>query len=127
MVVGTVAYLAPEAAFGMDGVDARSDLYALGLVLYLMLAGRPPWDSVDDAALFAHQRFTPPPPFAAPTPERDLAALWSPLLDNLNPNSIVARHALRYPLALAVVFWLFPKPFGYWTPLTVTVALKPYV
>ena len=72
---------------------------------------------------------TPPPLFAAPTPGRDLAALWSPLLDNLNPNSIVARHALRYALALAaavVVFWLFPKPFGYWTPLTVTVVLKPY-
>ena len=70
-----------------------------------------------------------PPPFAAPTSERRLAALWSPLLDNLNPNSTVARHALRYALALAaavVVFWLFPKPFGYWTPLTVTVVLKPF-
>ena len=70
-----------------------------------------------------------PPPFAAQASGRDLAALWSPLLDNLNPNSIVARHALRYALALAaavVVFWLFPKPFGYWTPLTVTVVLKPY-
>ncbi len=70
-----------------------------------------------------------PLPFAAPTSERLLAALWSPLLDNLNPNSTVARHALRYALALAagvVVFWLFPKPFGCWTPLTVTAVLKPY-
>ena len=53
----------------------------------------------------------------------------SPLLDNLDPHSVVARHAVRYALALAaalVVFWLFPKPFGYWTPLTVTVVLKPY-
>src|SRR6201999_3992882 len=33
-VFGTIAYLAPEAALGMDTVDARADLYALGLVLY---------------------------------------------------------------------------------------------
>jgi len=70
-----------------------------------------------------------PPPLAPPASNRGGVGLWSPLIDNLNPNSIVARHALRYALALAasvVVFWLFPKPFGYWTPLTVTVVLKPY-
>ncbi len=43
-VFGTIAYLAPEAALGMDSVDVRADLYALGLVLYEMLAGRHPFD-----------------------------------------------------------------------------------
>jgi uncharacterized membrane protein YccC len=72
------------------------------------------------------------PPLAPGTPEtagsRFLAVL-SPVLANLDLNSVVARHALRFAVvtSLAVlVFWVFPKPFGYWVPLTVTVVLKPY-
>ncbi len=71
----------------------------------------------------------PPPLSATGAQELDFAAFWSPLRANLDPNSIIARHALRYALALAaavLVFRLFPAPFGYWTPLTVTVVLKPY-
>ncbi len=58
-----------------------------------------------------------------------LAALLAPLAACLDPNSVVARHALRFGVVagLAVVIvWFFPPPFGYWIPLTVTVALKPY-
>jgi eukaryotic-like serine/threonine-protein kinase len=61
MVVGTVAYLSPEARFGMDHVDARSDLYALGIMLYEMLSGARPFDCDDTAEMLRMHALTPPP------------------------------------------------------------------
>jgi hypothetical protein len=72
VVMGTLAYLAPEAARGMDAVDARADLYALGVMLYEMLAGRRPFDGVADgldmADAFRKQCQEPPPAIAVRSP-----------------------------------------------------------
>ena len=58
-----------------------------------------------------------------------LTRALAPLVHNLNWNAVVARHALRFAVVTSVavmVLWVFPGPFGYWVPLTVTVVLKPY-
>jgi serine/threonine-protein kinase len=61
VIFGTIEYLAPEAAFGMELVDARADLYALGVILYEMLSAKHPFDAKTDAELFAKQRHAPAP------------------------------------------------------------------
>ncbi|KYG09735.1 protein kinase, partial [Sorangium cellulosum] len=84
MVFGTLAYMAPEAAQGMEHVDERSDLYALGLILYEMLAGKHPFDSIVPVELFRDQCETAPPPLRLRAPgvavTRELEALVMRLL-----------------------------------------------
>jgi serine/threonine-protein kinase len=59
-VVGTPIYLAPEVACG-ECATPRSDLYSLGVVLYEMLAGRPPFTGKVQELFAAHLTKTPPP------------------------------------------------------------------
>ncbi len=61
-VLGTAAYLSPEQAQGRR-VDARSDLYALGVVLYELLTGQVPFTGDTPVAVaLQHVRATPTPP-----------------------------------------------------------------
>jgi eukaryotic-like serine/threonine-protein kinase len=61
-VIGTAQYLSPEQARG-DSVDARSDVYSLGCVLYEMLTGEPPFVGDSPVAVaYQHVREDPVPP-----------------------------------------------------------------
>jgi serine/threonine protein kinase/tetratricopeptide (TPR) repeat protein len=60
-IIGTVAYMSPEQIEGGD-IDARSDLFAFGVVLYEMVAGRHPWPRKSTLEiLFAILHDEPPP------------------------------------------------------------------
>jgi serine/threonine-protein kinase len=61
VLLGTPEYMAPEQALGMD-VDARADIYSLGLVLYEMLTGTPPFHADTFGKLLVQIANEPPPP-----------------------------------------------------------------
>jgi eukaryotic-like serine/threonine-protein kinase len=67
-VFGTPAYMSPEQALGEDGIDARTDVWALGVVLYEMLTGRLPFEAETYPALLPKIIEQPYPPLPATVP-----------------------------------------------------------
>lgn len=118
VVMGTVAYMAPETALGMGSVQARADLYSVGIILYEMLAGMHPFEAVEPQKLFAAHCSLPVPSFATRNPSvkvpADLESIVMRLLEK-DPSA-------RYPDADSLVAAL--DAFKMRVALTGTVSLK---
>jgi serine/threonine protein kinase/tetratricopeptide (TPR) repeat protein len=89
---GTPFYMAPEQYFGDDAVGPWTDLYALGVMLYEMLAGQPPITGANVAELF-QKKILGVPPFQARTGVRTTPELEELLRELLEP---APRRRLRF-------------------------------
>ncbi|HEU0033194.1 MAG TPA: protein kinase [Kofleriaceae bacterium] len=91
-VVGTAAYMPPEQA-NAEPVDERADVYALGAILYHLLAGKPPYRATGSEELLRAVKAGPPPAIeqVAPTTPRDLVSIVD--------KAMARSPAARYPSA----------------------------
>src|SRR4051794_6864424 len=71
IVCGTPDYMAPEQGRG-DAIDARSDLYACGVILYQLLTGRLPFEAESPTQVVLMHLSLPPPDPSTVAPDRDL-------------------------------------------------------
>ncbi len=97
-VLGTPAYMSFEQASGMksEDLDARSDIYSLGVVVYEMLMGRVPFDSETPMGYVRKHLIEEPPPFRSVQPDLPV----SPELEKVVLKSLAKERDQRYSSAL---------------------------
>jgi eukaryotic-like serine/threonine-protein kinase len=101
VVIGTPAYMSPEQAAGDRQVDARSDIYSLGCVLYEMLAGEPPFTAPTAQAMLVKRLSDPVPSVRHARPsvpehvEQALLKALAPVVADRHANAAEFARALQ--------------------------------
>jgi serine/threonine-protein kinase len=97
-VFGTPAYMSPEQAKA-EAVDARSDVYAAGVVLFQLLAGRLPYAGDTYEQVMKAHVFDPVPSLVKARPDLKFASLVQPIIE----RALAKKPATRFPDAAAML------------------------
>lgn len=131
--IGTPCYMSPEQVIGTEPVDARTDVYAAGVVLYEVVTGNPPFTGTNGfAVMLAHRNTAPVPPIEAnpaisPALNRVILKALEKEPSNRYRNAAELFRALEEavaPLAhsSAALEPAAPSPFGRWRWAAVAAA-----
>jgi CheY-like chemotaxis protein len=129
MVMGTPAYMSPEHARGA-GVDHRSDIYAVGCLMFEALTGRPPFLADNfNALLYQIQQGTPT---SLESLRPDVSATFVAVVDKALSKELDARFQSARTMADVVSHWVTPAPASSRSapessPMTFAPTLKPAV
>jgi len=96
-IVGTPLYMSPEQALGRHDVDARADIYGMGVVLFQMLTGNPPFEGDDSQEIVTRHLHQPVP---VSTLSRERVPPW---LAAVIVRCLAKHPDERYPSARAVL------------------------
>jgi serine/threonine protein kinase len=124
-VLGTPAYMSPEQGSGRKKIDHKSDIYSLGIILYEMVTGRPPYEAETPIAIiFKHVHDPLPPPSSIKTdvPEDVERVILKSLAKDPNDRYETVREMMD-ALSMAVnriTLRVEPEPDPYSTMLEVT-------
>jgi serine/threonine protein kinase len=113
--VGNVKYISPEQVTGIAALDARADLYSVGVLLFYALTGRLPFDGANDFDIMVAQVSTPPPRPSS------LNSGISPELERIILTALAKKPDERFPSARA-----FRSALGALTG-TVRATVKPVI
>lgn len=96
VMIGTPFYISPEQARGERDLDARTDIYSFGVILYELMAGRVPFSSDTPYSTVHDHIYTPPPS------PRDINAAVSPAVEAVILKALAKNPAERYESAVAL-------------------------
>jgi len=91
-IIGTPLYMAPEQACGEENVDHRSDIYSVGVIMYELVTGQPPFTAVNYLGIIAQHASDPPVPPSKQRPDLEIP----PLLENIILTAMAKRPEDRF-------------------------------